>query len=79
MKRACFSCGDPARPKPCETKGCLCPEDPRCGACHAEKFHGAIPDVTGDGILGGNVGGYHPKEPSPWMENNVRLMEGSDG
>lgn len=72
----CVSCGDlyPSDRK-CRTR-CLRPNDPRCAECHAEVVHGAIPNVTGDGVLGGNVsGGNRSGEPSPWLENNVRLME----
>lgn len=71
----CCSCGDPVL-GPCKIKKCPAPLDPRCRACHAEKFHGAIPDVTGDGTIGGNPrGGHRHGDPSPWQENNVKLME----
>ena len=73
---ACVSCGESIpKSRKCSDPRCLRPDDPRCSECHAEKWHGAIPDVTGDGILGGNAGALRLKEPSPWRENNVRLME----
>ena len=75
MSSECVSCGDPIPADGrCAVPRCQRPEDPRCGDCHAEIFHGAIPDVTGDGVLGGNAAG-RGRDPSPSQENNVRLME----
>ncbi len=73
----CRSCGDQISPdKECDVPGCKRPKDRRCSACHNELTHGCIPNVTGDGRLGGNPRGSRLKEPSPWGENNVRTMEG---
>ena len=72
----CRSCGDQINGRPCKVPRCPKMFDPRCVSCHAELVHGAIPDVTGDGVLGGNPrGGHRFGDPSPWGENNVRTME----
>ena len=71
----CFSCDDPIRGWKCKAPVCRCREDRRCSVCHAEVQHGAIPNVTGDGVLGGNPRGSKLGDPSPWRENNVKLME----
>ena len=49
---ACVSCGESIpKSRKCSDPRCLMPDDPRCSECHAEKWHGAIPDVTGDGTV----------------------------
>lgn len=73
----CASCGDvlPDDHR-CQAPKCKRRNDLRCSECHAEKYHGAIPNVTGDGKLGGNPrGAGKERGPSPWEENNVRIME----
>ena len=49
-----------------------------CSQCFAEKIEGEIPNVTGPTFNTPMGSGLHIEEPSPWQENAIRDLEGSD-
>ncbi len=73
----CVSCGEFAR-----TICGRCDPDEfqiRCAECHAEVTHGEIagaPARAADGGYRWQEGHGQPtRDPSPWTENNIRILE----